>query len=117
MDKIYLYVRNSSKIKTRRAKLKNIRYELLKAKNKKMKIKNKKKILDAISKFLDGETFGVFVLSEIDKKGRDFVRTLAINCDAIHSRELIKYLIENLPGLKEEVEALNQDFSHNKMVS
>jgi hypothetical protein len=117
MNKIYLYVRNRIKIKTRRAKLKNIRYELLKTKNKKIKVKNKKRILKNIEKLLDGETFGVFVLSEIDKKGRDFVKTLAVNCDVIHSRELIKYLVENLPGLKEEVEAVNQEFSYNKMVS
>jgi hypothetical protein len=73
--------------------------------------------LKNIEKLLDGETFGVFVLSEIDKKGRDFVRTLAINCDPIHSHELLKYLIENLPGLKEEVEELNHEATSNKMVS
>jgi hypothetical protein len=97
--------------------MKNIRYELLKRKNKKIEIKNKTRILKNIDKFLKGETFGVFVLSEIDKKGKDFVRTLAINCDVTHSRELIRYLVENLPGLKEEVEAVNQEFSCNKMVS
>jgi len=85
----------------------HLRYDLLKVRNKKSKkIKNKKRILQGVEKLLDGKTFGVLMLSEVDKKGNDVIRTLAINCDVIHSREVVKCLLENLPGLKEEVEEM-----------
>ena len=96
--------------------MKNVRYELLKINNKKKTVKHKKRILKNIEKFLEGEKFGVFMLSEIDSKGNDSVKTLAINCDVIHSKEIIKYLIENLPGVKDElVEESRQEFG--QMVS
>ena len=95
----------------------NIRYQLLTLKNKKTKVKYKKRILKNIEKFLDGKMFGVFMLSEIDTKGNDLIKTLAINCDVIHSREVVKCLLENLPGLKEELEELNGKSSFGQMVS
>lgn len=94
----------------------HLRYDLLKVRNKKSKVKNKKRILDNIEKLLDGETFGVLMLSEIDKKGNDIIRTLAINCDIIHSREIVKCLLENLPGLKEEFEEMSSK-NFGQMVS
>jgi len=95
----------------------NIRYQLLTLKNKKVKIKYKKRILKNVEKLLDGKSFGVFMLSEIDIKGNDLIKTLAINCDVIHSREVVKCLLENLPGLKEELEELNDKSSFGQMVS
>jgi len=95
----------------------NIRYQLLTLKNKKVKIKYKKRILKNVEKLLDGKSFGVFMLSEIDIKGNDLIKTLAINCDVIHSREVVKCLLENLPGLKEELEELNGKSSFGQMVS
>ena len=95
----------------------NIRYQLLTLKNKKVKIKYKKRILKNVEKLLDGKSFGVFMLSEIDTKGNDLIKTLAINCDVIHSREVVKCLLENLPGLKEELEELNDKSSFGQMVS
>jgi hypothetical protein len=95
----------------------HIRYELLRLKNKKTRIKNKKRILKGVEDLLDGKNFGVLLLSEIDKKGNDLVKTMAFNCDIIHSREIVKCLIENLPGLKEEVEEMANTKAFGKMVS
>jgi len=96
----------------------HLRYDLLKVRNSKSKkIKNKKRILQGVEKLLNGETFGVLMLSEIDKNGKDIIKTLAINCDVIHSREVVKCLLENLPGLKEEVEEMASPKSFGQMVS
>jgi hypothetical protein len=95
----------------------HIRYELLRLKNKKVKIKNKDKILQEVNKLLTGTKFGVLLLSEVDKKGNDKIKTLAINCDIIHSREIVKCLLEKLPGLKEELETINDNKSFEQMIS
>ncbi|MDD3159992.1 MAG: hypothetical protein PHQ98_03425 [Candidatus ainarchaeum sp.] len=97
--------------------VKKLRYAVLELRNKKVKIKNKDKILNGIKDFLDCKTFGVLLVSEINKKNQDVVKTFAVNCDEEHSRKIIKYMVDNLPGLKEEILNDYQKNTINTMVN
>jgi hypothetical protein len=66
---------------------------------------------------LDGRTFGVLLISEINKKNQDVVKTFAFNCDEEHSRKIVRYLVDNLPSLKEEIVNDYQKNTVNTMVN
>ena len=75
--------------------------------------------MQKVKALLENKSFGLLLLSELDKSGNDIIHSFTYKCDEIHSKKILALLMQEMPQLKEYlIELFDEErkFSINTMV-